>query len=153
MGRTAEAVAWSVPIALVVGTTLGAILVMLSGPAPANPDILGAFVIGAMASGYLTLPLGFIGGIFAAAMLKRAPARRGLARWVALGAAAGAALGGLGAICWPLFAGAPLGVIGIFLGMGSLAGAICGATMGLWCARQQESAARGRSATESLSAV
>ena len=38
MGKTAEAVAWSVPVALVVGTTLGAILVMLSGPAPVNPD-------------------------------------------------------------------------------------------------------------------
>jgi len=153
MNRTAEAVAWSIPIALVVGTTLGATLVMLSGDAPADPDILGAFVIGVMASGYLSLPLGLIGGLFAAAMLKRAPARRALARWVALGAAAGAALGGLGAAAFHLLIGAPWVVVGIFLFMGSLGGAICGATMGLWCARQQEFGMRGRSASERASAA
>lgn len=132
---TLRTVAVSVLVALAWGTAVGTVLV-IQPELPIRLD-LGLFVqsvaIGLVSSGMYAVPLGIVGGLVAARLLRAGPRGWDRERWIRVGALYGATIGALGPFAVFVFVD-PLIALAIG-GVGAVTGALCGATMGRWCAR------------------
>jgi len=132
---TLRAVSVSVLVALAWGTLVGTVLVIQPElPIRLDLDLLAdAVFIGAVSSSMYAVPLGIVGGLVAARLLRGGPRDWDRDRWVGTGAGYGAAIGALGPFAVLVFV-QPL--VGLVMGVvGAVTGSLCGATMGCWCAR------------------
>lgn len=139
MSTRSHAIFAAVLISVVVGAGLGTALVL----GPTIPQQISAEMaiealgMGGFASIWVSLPLGVVGGVFAAAMLTRAPNNRTSVQWAVLGGVSGAVLGGVGSALYSAaINGANFPAMSGFLVLGGVAGIICGVAMGVWCAKQ-----------------
>jgi hypothetical protein len=135
-----RAISVSTLTAVVVGTLMGAALVLSSEDTVWSGSIpilvLGALGIGAIASVLVSVPLGIVGGFVVAAILERR-IQRSRGRWFFLGSAFGALAGASGSALYSsTFNGLEAQALAFFFVVGGAAGAICGAIIGLWCASQ-----------------
>jgi uncharacterized membrane protein YfcA len=115
-------------------------------PSSEEPLLLQAFgasLMGVIAGLPVSVPLGIVGGLCAAALLRRELSQT-RNRWIGLGGVSGLAIGGLGATlyCLLFFGWSDVALL-VYLSIGSVAGLFAGAAVGLWCARIMKS----RSAT------
>jgi len=142
-----RAISVSTLTSLVVGTVVGGVLVLSSedmvwsGSTPVL--VVGAFGVGALASFLVSIPLGIVGGFALTALLEQR-VERSRGRWLALGSASGAIAGSFGsAVYSSTFNGLEVGALAFFFVVGGVAGAICGAIIGLWCAGQSRASLSG----------
>ena len=133
IGRT---VLEAVITAFFTGAAMGTVVVLNSGDGAGPPPLLGAVAIGVLASVFVSIPLGVVGGAVMAWVMRRERRPRTRSAWVGTGLMVGAGIGGIGS------AAISAGSTGFhefatlfFLAIGALAGAIAGAVLGLWCAR------------------
>ena len=137
-----DAVPVAVLVAIGVGTAIGSLLVMSSEDATRRDvaSVIGAVGVGVLASAPVSLPFGFLGGVLAAAALRRAPAGWARASWIGAGVLTGATLGGIGSGLYAAaFAGPDASMIAGFLGIGAIAGSVSGSIVGAWCAHARSS--------------
>lgn len=122
-------------IAAISSGILFALLVLVLGDGGRVPDF-NALFIATLVSLPLSIPLGIVGGLCAAALLRRELSQT-RNRWIGLGGVLGLVVGGLGATVYCLlfngwfFDAALLA----FLSIGSISGLLAGAAVGMWCAR------------------
>ena len=152
MGTTARAIFVSLIAAISSSAIPGFFLVFVMSPSgtPPEPPVLLVgltFSLLAVPAGLpLSVPLGIVGGLCAAAFLRRELSQT-RNRWIGLGGVSGLAVGGLGATVYPFLIGElslpPREVLLIYLSLGSVSGLFAGAAVGLWCARVMRSTQDG----------
>jgi hypothetical protein len=138
----------SVLTAVIVGTTICTAILLLSGPEKPSLELLVVTIgIASLATAPLALTLGLTGGVVVQHVLGRTPGYRSVSWWLGKGAAIGALMGAVGAAIYTTaFAPARLDVLMLYLVPAILAGVVCGATMGAWCALQRRPSSQERAA-------
>jgi hypothetical protein len=142
-----RAISVSTLTSLVVGTVVGAALVLSSEDVVRSNSVpvlvVGAFGLGASASFLVSIPLGIAGGFMVAALLEQR-VERSRGRWLGLGLVSGAVAGSFGSALYSsAFNGFEVGALAFFFVVGGVAGAISGAIIGLWCAGQSRASLSG----------
>lgn len=144
MGTTARAIFVSLIAAIGASAIFGGLIILTTEPEPGM--ILTALVGGAVLGLPVSVPLGIVGGLCAAAFLRREMSQT-RNRWIGLGGVSGLAVGGLGATVYPFLINElslpPREVLLIYLSLGSVSGLFAGAAVGLWCARVMRSTQDG----------
>jgi hypothetical protein len=123
--------------AFFTGAAIGTTVVLNSGHGGGPPPLLEAVTIGVLASVFVSIPLGVVGGALMAWVMRRERRPRTRSAWVGTGLVMGAAIGGIGSAAISAgFNGFHEFATLFFSATGGLAGAIAGVVLGLWCARQ-----------------
>ncbi len=152
MGTTARAIFVSLIAAISSSAIFGGLFLIVasashSGAPPEGSVLLlalSAFLTVALYGLPLSVPLGIVGGLCAAAFLRRELSQT-RNRWIGLGGVSGLAVGGLGATVYCLLLNGWFFdfALWIYLSMGSVSGLFAGAAVGLWCARVMRSTQDG----------
>jgi hypothetical protein len=120
----------SVAVAMCVGAIVTAIIIVTTDPGHGG-TLAEVVQVCLLVSLPISIPLGLLGG-GVAAWATRGPKTRPFSAWVRLGSVAGLLIGSLGAAAAALSFSTVSLTWKLYFVVGSVAGAMCGAAVGLW---------------------
>ena len=136
-----RAIGASLGVSIVVGAAVAAVVVLASERQPLFPRLSAAVLgdlatIGLLASVFVSVPAGVLGGFLADAMLRRHKTMS-MGQWLGRGAAVGCGIGaGISLLYGLVMSGFDVSTdatVPFYVLVGATCGALCGIIMGGWC--------------------